>query len=279
MTVYLNGSYIEERDARISPFDRGFQFADGVYEVIRAYEGRFFRADSHLRRLRRSLAELRIDLQGVDDLLDVATTLVDRNGYGGRHCKCYIQVTRGVAPRSHRFPRQHTTPTVFASVTTIDPPAEPEEVAVILTEDTRWGRRDIKSIMLLSNVLASQAAAEADADEALLVDGDVITEGAHTGFAAVRDGTLYTHPAGRQILPSITREVVLEICAEVGIPVLERAVRAEELHEYEELMILGTTSEVSAVTRVDGRKVQGPGPVIRRLQEEFQRKVRRELGL
>lgn len=279
MIVYFNGQYMREENVRISPFDRGFQFADGVYEVVRAYEGRFFRFESHLRRLRHSLDELRIIHPDVEGLRGVADELLDRNGFGGRHCKFYVQVTRGVAPRSHRFPAEPSSPTVFAAISKIDPPSEPETARVILTPDTRWARRDIKSLMLLSNVLASQAAAEAGADEAILVEEGVVTEGSHTGFAAVRDGALYTHPSGRRILPSITREVVLELCAELEIPVRYEGVPVGDISDFSELMILGTTSEVSAVVSVDGSPFDGPGPVTRRLQVAFHEKVRSEVDM
>lgn len=277
MIVYFDGRYMREEEVRISPFDRGFQFADGVYEVVRAYEGRFFRFESHLRRLRHSLDELRIGWTDVNQLRDVAAELMHRNGLEKRHCKFYIQVTRGVAPRSHRFPAGPLSPTVFASIAEIEPPSQPETTRVILTPDTRWARRDIKSLMLLSNVLASQEAAEAGADEAVFEEDGVITEGAHTGFAAVRDGALYTHPSGRRILPSITREVVLELCAELGVPVRYEGVPVAELSNFTELMILGTTSEISAVVTVDGNPIHGPGPITRRLQVVFQEKVHSEL--
>jgi D-alanine transaminase len=276
--AYFNGRFLGESDVRVSPWDRGFQFADGVYEVVRAYRGRFFRMNSHMRRLRHSLDELRIGYDDVEALPGVAERLLRENGLTEADGKFYVQVTRGVAPRSHRFPPATTSPTVFASVAPISSATESHTAKVILTEDTRWARRDIKSLMLLPNVLASQAAADAGADEALFVRQGMITEGSHTGFAAVRDGVFRTHPSGSEVLPSITREVTLELCEELGVPVREEAVAVEELSDCQELMILGTTAEVSAVVAIDGRPIAGPGPITSALQAGFSALVARELG-
>lgn len=276
MIVYFNGQYLSKEDVRISPDDRGFLFADGTYEVIRLYDGNPFRAEDHYERLRRSLRSLRIEGVEPNDFADVIARLVDENDI--QDGSVYIQVTRGAAPRKHTFPPDGTSPTVYAA---LSPAGAYEDrwkqgVAVILVPETRWARCDIKSIGLPANVLASQRALEAEAEEAIFVRDGVCTEGSHTNFAAVYDGTFVTAPRGNYILPGVTRTVVLELCDELGIPYREEPIFEHELDQAEELMILGTSTEVMPVVQVDGRTVGTgkPGPVTQRLQEAYYRKSR-----
>jgi D-alanine transaminase len=279
-TVFLNGEYIPKSEAKISVEDRGFMLADGVYEVTCFYEGVPFYQDRHLERLRRGLAWMRIPFDaGVMD--DVSRQLIARNGLGKATTSIvYLQITRGVAPRTHYFPKEPITPTVYASAKAWDRPT-PERwnqgFSAALVPDRRWGRVDIKTICLLPNVLGFQAALDAGADDAILVKDGVAMEGAHQNFWAVVDGTAVTHPLTQSILGGITRGVVLEVARENGIPVQERPIQVEELATAEELFFTGTTGEVRPCVKVDGRAVGDGkvGPVTRVLSQAFMKRVER----
>ena len=277
MIVFFNGQFRPKDEVRISPDDRGFLFADGVYEVVRVYRGRPFLMDEHLRRLRYSLGELQIDLPQIEALDEVARELIRRNGLAQDEATIYIQVTRGVAARKHAFPSEPPPPTLYVAASPFSPRPETWQagVAVILVPDVRWARCDIKSLALLPNVLASQAAAEQGAREALFVREGLIAEGAHTNVCAVLDGVLFTHPATHQILAGITRGLVLELCAALGLAYREQAVGVEALGAADEVIIVGTTTEITPVIEVDGRSVGDgrPGPITRRLQGAFRARV------
>ena len=272
--AYVNGRYLPQRNATVSIDVRGFQFADGVYEVTPAYRGRLFRFDRHLARMARGLAELRMGYD-VADLPGIHSRLLEENGLEGEEiATVYVQVTRGVAPRSHAFPAGDTEPTVYAFAAPFRrPPRErwDEGFGAVTVPDRRWARVDIKSIALLPNVLAQQAAAEAGAADAIFVRDGVALEGAHNNLFFVFGGTLVTHPASHQILHGITREYILELAGRMGIPVEERAVQIEEMEAADELFFTGSTTEVRPCVEVDGRPVSDgrPGPVTRRLYDAF----------
>lgn len=277
MIVFFDGQFLPKDEVRISPDDRGFLFADGVYEVVRVYRGQPFLMDEHLRRLRYSLGEVRISLPQIETLHDIARELIRRNDLAQGEASIYIQVTRGVAPRKHAFPAALTPATLYVTASPFLPRREKwaEGVAVILVPDIRWARCDVKSLALLPNVLASQAAKEQGAEEAIFVRDGFLTEGAHTNACAVIDGEVTTHPATNRILAGITRGLVLELCAGLGIPYRERPIAADALDAAQEMMILGTTTEIMPVIAVDGRPVGNgrPGPVTRQLQEAFRAMV------
>ena len=272
MTVYLDGVFLDRAQATVSVDDRGFLFGDGVYEVTRARNGRLFEGERHLRRLGRSLKGTGITLpEGVTKtLLGVSERLLRDNALEEGDAIVYLQITRGVAPRTHYFPPAGTPPTVFLSATRLTPPEEVRArgAAAITTADLRWGRCDLKTINLLPNVLARQEAVAAGAFEAILVRDGVLTEGSSSNVFAVIGGTLRTHPAGPRILAGITREVLLELAAEVGLAVAEAPIAADELTQASEVLIAATTADVMPVVRVDGRAVGDgrPGPVARQLQ-------------
>ena len=294
-TVYLNGEFLPESEAKISPRDRGFLFSDGVYEALCAYDGGFFLAAEHFARLQRSLRALRIETDlTAARFAEVARELVQRNDLSGGHAKVYLQVTRGAPPaRQHAFPEEPTPPTVYATAARYELPEERWQrgVKVLLCRDERWERCDIKSVSLLPNVLANQRAMEAGAFEAVLVREkedapNVVTEGSHSSFAAVVGGALVTHPLGPGVLPGVTRRLVLELAREEGIPVREQALPARHLPEADELILTGTTTGVMPVTRVengtdlpephaDAWDVAGgaPGPVTQRLQAAFREAI------
>ena len=244
-----------------------------MYEVIRCYNGRLFRAADHFERLRRSMRELRIAPPGETDFDRLAEELLHENRLANADATLYIQITRGVAPRKHAFPTADTPPTVYAAAAPFHLPREKLErgIKAILAPDIRWARCDIKSISLLPNVLASQQAAEQGAGEALFVRDGAVTEGTHTNFCAVFDGQLLTYPKTHYVLPGITREVVLGLCGELGIPFREFPVLEKELPRADELMVLGTVSEVLPVVQVNHWTVGDgkPGPITRKLQRAF----------
>ena len=274
MLAYLNGQYLPRGEAKISVDDRGFLFGDGVYDVIRAVGGRLFEVERHIQRVERGLAELRItEPEGVrpSSLLEVAEHLLRENGLMDGEATVYLQITRGAAPRTHFFPPSGTTPTVYVSVAPFTPPHALRETgaAAITHADIRWMRCDVKTVNLLPNVLAKQRAVEAGAVEAILVRDGVVTEGASTNVFGVIDGELRTHPDSNFILPGITKAVVLELAAELEIPVRETPMRVENLGRVTEMFVTGTTTDVLPIVRLDGRPVAGghPGPIAQALGE------------
>lgn len=277
MQIYLNGRIVDHAQATVSVDDRGFLFADGVYEVVRLYGGRPFQLEPHMRRMRMGLRALRIDPAPLDALEPELPALVEANDVRGDGT-IYVQVTRGAAPRRHAFPAAGTAPTVYAFAKPFA--GHPDHyfsdgVAAVSVPDTRWARCDIKSIALLPNVLANQTAHENDAFEALFVKDGVLIEGSHSNLFGVVDGTLVTYPSCNYILTGITRNVVLDIARELDIPACEGPITADRFDAIEELFLSGTTTEVMPVTRLDGRPVNGGevGPITRRLQEGFRQRV------
>lgn len=280
MLAYLNGHFLPRASASIPVDDRGFVFGDGVYEVWRAVGGSLFESERHLARLQRGLDQLEIprpDLARRDRLHEIARRLLTDSDLLEGDATLYVEITRGVAPRTHQFPAGPVAPTVYATVNRL---VTPEDIrsrgaACVTVPDVRWLRCDIKSVQLLPNVLAKQVAAKAGAIEAIMVRDGVVTEGSHTNVVAVLDGTLRTHPANNLILEGITRTVVLEIARALGMSVREEAFRDGDLARVEELFLVGTTTDVMPIARLNGRPVGGgtPGPVARRLQSELKARL------
>ena len=274
-TVFLNGDLVPHESASVSVDDRGFLFADGIYEVTPAYWGTFFRIERHVERMRRGLAELRIDFDP-ESLIDVHRSLLAANGLERTEAAIvYFQVTRGVAPRAHAFPKTAVPPTVYGFAKELErvPRAVWEEgFTAVTVPDRRWARADIKAIGLLPNCLALQAAVEAGSTDALLLRDGVAIEGAASNFFAVLDGTVTTHPATHQVLHGITREFVLELSRKFELPVKERPIQVEELARAEEAFFTGTTAEIRPTVSIDGRQVGDGrvGPIARRLMDAYQ---------
>lgn len=270
--VYLNGNFIPKNEAFVSPEDRGFNFADGIYEVIKYYGGKPFRYADHMERLRRSLREVRIDFDGLDQLEAVFQSLLEQNGLANQEAGIYLQITRGSQTRIHRFP-ENIKPTVYATAFPFASKWDQLEngVKVITTEDIRWLRCDIKSISLLPNVLAAEKAHEQDAVEAIFIRNGIVTEGSHSSFMAVKNGVVYTHPDSNLILPGITKIVIREICDQNNIRLVEEGIPASELTNMDEMMIVGTGSEVTPVVQIDEMLVGDgkPGPVTLFIQDKF----------
>jgi D-alanine transaminase len=269
---YLNGEFLPLADARIPVLDRGFIFGDGVYEVIPAYGRMLFRLEEHLARLAYSLRSIR--LANPHDARAWATllrTVVDRNPWDDQ--SVYLQVTRGVAPRSHEFPQ--TPPTVFIMANPLKtPPPESRErgVAVVTREDYRWRRCDIKSVSLLANVLLRQEAEDAGAAETVLLRDGNVTEASASNVYVVKNGAIASPPKDNLILPGITYDLVLELARAAGLPVEVRPVAAGELFAADEVWLSSSTREVQPVTRVDDKPVGTgkPGPGFARMYQLFQ---------
>ncbi|HEX7588082.1 MAG TPA: aminotransferase class IV, partial [Anaerolineae bacterium] len=237
------------------------------------YQGKPFRMDEHLRRLERSLREVRIAGADIEILNQVSEDLIKRNDLSAKDTTIYIQITRGAAPRKHAFPEQTTPPTVYMTVSPLNSSQQKIDagVKVILVPDNRWARCDIKSVALLPNVLANQQASEQGAEEAVFVRDGAITEGSHSNFCSIFDGELVTYPRSNYILGGITRQVVLELCGKLGIPVREFPILQKDLRLADELFLSGTTTEVLPVVQVDDWVVGDgkPGPITRKLQKAF----------
>ena len=270
--VYLNGKFVNENEAGLSPNDRGFIFADGVYEVTKYYNGIPFRFNDHIERLKRSLNELRISFNQLDELSDISQQLLEKNDLQNEHAGVYWQITRGANKRVHHFP-QGITPTFYAFAYSMPSDLEKQQkgINVILREDIRWKRCDIKSVSLLPNTMLYNEAVENGVGECILFRDGYITEATHSSVIAVKNGTVLTRPLSNLILPGITRKVVLELCAENQIPVEERLFTEDELFNMDELFICGTGSEITPVITVDGNRIgKGePGEITKKLQQLF----------
>lgn len=276
MFAYLNGEYVDHANACVSVDDRGFLFADGVYDVAFVYDGRSFLMREHVERMRHGLGELRIRADMLDDFEQIAERLLDQNDLRSGRATIYMQVTRGAAPRAHAFPAAETPPTVYVIAKPFK--AYPDKyftdgVATLTVPDTRWSRCDIKSIALLPNVLANQHAKERGAFEAVFERDGVLIEGSHSNLWAVIDGVAVTYETCGYILGGITRKLLLERAHEAGVEAREAPIRRSDLGRIQELFLSGTTTEIMPVVKLDDHVVGDgtPGPVTRKLMAAFER--------
>lgn len=271
--VYLNGEFTPAESAKVSVFDRGYLFGDGVYEVIPVYAGKVFLLQAHLQRLKNSLAAVRIENPHEDAQWQaLIEELIALNGQGDQ--AIYLQVTRGAAPRDHVFP-QNVQPGVFLMsnpLKPVDASWKQQGIQTITVEDIRWQRCDIKAIALLANCLMKQRAQDAGAQEALLINAGMLTEGSASNAFVVIEGTLMTAPKSEKILPGITRDVVIELAHEAGIPMQETFVSEMALRQADEIWITSSTKEIVPVTQLDEQPVGNglPGPVWQKMQALFE---------
>ncbi len=272
---YLNGAFLPLEEARISPMDRGFLYADGVYELMPVYAGRPFRFAAHCERLTRSLGEIRMrDPHTRDEWRNIIGTLIAHNGTADQYI--YWQVTRGAERGRTHAPLPDIPRTVFAFCSPL--PASSAAMlesglTCVSTTDTRWARCDIKSISLLANVLLRQLSVDADAAETILLRDGELLEGSASAVHVVTDGELRSPPNSRKILPGTTRGVVELMAERAGIPFRSLPVSEAELRSADEILLSAATREVQPVTRLDGKPVGSgkPGPLWRRLFDELQR--------
>lgn len=271
-TAFVNGRFLPLAEASVSIEDRGFQFGDGIYEVIRTYGGRPFKPEAHLARLNRSAEAIGLRQpysrgQWVDYIAEGLRLAAFPES------KIYVQITRGAAPRDHAY-AVDLEPTVVMTIRDLRPVAaavQASGVDAMTVEDLRWGRCDIKSINLLANVLARQQAKQAGIFESILIRENEVTEGAVSNVFVVEQRTLITAPEGPRILSGVTREVVLTLARQEGLDIQERYPLQKQLYEASEVFLTGTTVEVMGVVRVDGRPIGAgqPGPVTRSLAKRF----------
>ncbi len=271
-TAFINGRFLPLTDASVSIDDRGFQFGDGVYEVIRTYRGRPFKLEAHLRRLNRSAESLRLrQPYTLDQWERVIAEGLRLSNFP--ESKIYLQVTRGVAARDHVYPPD-VEPTVLMTIRELHPVSSAVQatgVDAMTVEDIRWGRCDIKSLNLLPNVLARQQAKEAGVFEAILMRNGEVTEGSVSNVVLVVNRTLITAPEGPRILSGVTREVVLALARHERYEVQERFPSREQLYGAAEVFLTGTTVEMLPVVQIDGKPIGSgeAGPVTRDLIKRF----------
>jgi D-alanine transaminase len=277
----LNGKLIDRSEAKVDIEDRGYQFGDGVYEVIRVYNGKLFTLKEHLQRFAKSLDSIGISLPYTkEQLTGLLEALVEKNNL--QTGIIYMQVTRGVAPRNHAYPAQAVQPTLVAYTKELERPTGNLKTGVktILTEDIRWLRCDIKSLNLLGNIMAKQKAAESGCFEAIQHRGQDVTEGSSSNIFIVKNNVVITHPSDHLILKGITKDVILQLCRDNHILVEERIFTLDELAAADEVFLSSTTGEVMPIINIDGMKIKDglPGPVTRNLQELFTQAIEKQCG-
>lgn len=277
--VFLNSEWKNAEEAKISVFDRGFVFGDGLYEVIPFYNGKFFLKEDHLNRLSYGLKEINIefDVDGINDVLLKAIREADLDGSDGA---AYIQVTRGVAPRIHSYPSESKPTVLIYAFPVVLEGFEEKSVDVLVSEDYRWHRCDIKSTSLVANVAMNNEAVKNGFHENVLHRNGVITEGSHSSVFFVRNKVVYTHPNGKFILPGITRKATIDLCRANNIQIIETPLSIDQLSTVDEVFLTGTRTQILAVRSVVMNgvarfKQNQIGEITRILQQELIGKTRR----
>ncbi|MEZ4810255.1 MAG: aminotransferase class IV [Allomuricauda sp.] len=269
--VFLNGTIVSSNEATISVFDRGFLFGDGIYEVMVQLEKGMFYQDAHLERLQKNLDKIGIAYDVAEMEAQIAPLLL-ASQLKDKPCLLYMQVTRGVAPRKHSFPKDVPPTVMMYALPYSLPHINKKNTHAILRSDNRWHRCDVKSISLLGNVMANERAMEQHADEAVLVRDGFITEGSHTNIFFVKSGKVYTHPANELILDGITRKIVLKLCQDLNIPFLEKAIGVGEIAEMDEAFLTGTTTQIVSIAQLGDHTYHAEdtiGETTEKLQEAF----------
>lgn len=271
--VFLNGNFLPEDEATISPLDRGFVFGDGVYEVIPVYGANLFRIEEHLQRLDNSLSAIRLKNPYTNQQwLKLFNSLIKENGNGDQ--SLYLQITRGKAVRDHAIPND-VVPTVFMMSSALKSPTQDvieNGISVVSCDDFRWTKCHIKSISLIANVLLRQYAVDNGAEESILIRDGKVTEGAASNIFVVVEGTLITPPKGPLLLPGITRDLILEIAQQNNIASAEATLTVEQLNQASEIMLSSSTKEILPVTQLDDNPVGNgkPGPIYNKLYSLYQ---------
>ncbi|RFU68720.1 D-amino-acid transaminase [Peribacillus saganii] len=279
--MILNGNITERTEIKIDLEDRGYQFGDGVYEVIRVYNGVLFTADEHLNRLEASARSIHLTMPcSTVEMKEQLLQLVEENKLDTGII--YLQITRGVSPRNHLFPGAEVGPVYIAYTRELASPTAAMEngVKTITVEDIRWLRCDIKSLNLLPNLLAKQKASENGCFEALQHRNGTVTEGSSSNVSIVVNGEVKTHPANNLILNGISRQVMIRLCTDNQIAVKEEIYTVEDLIGADEVFLTGTTTEVMPIIEIDGKKIGNgaPGPITRQIQTLFKAEIEKQCG-
>ena len=270
--AYVNGDYVAEADAKVSIFDRGFLFGDGVYEVVPIVDGHLVNHPAHMERLNRSLNELRLSSPvPLAEIKAIQEELMHRNDI--REGRIYLQITRGVAGRDLAFPKD-ATPTLimFGRKTNfLDTPNSRNGIKVKTLPDMRWQRRDIKTVMLLPSSLTKQQAIDEGFDDAWMVEDGLITEGSSNNAYIVKDGQVRTRQLSNDILAGCTRRALLQLSRDTGITVIEQAFSVAEAYQADEAFISSATTLVTPVVQIDDQVIGSgsPGPLVKRLREIY----------
>lgn len=280
--VYVNGSYVPENEGKVSIFDRGFLFADGIYEVTAVINGKLVDYEPHAERLERSLNEISMAWPcSKAELRQMHEELIKRNKLD--EGIIYIQVTRGSADRDFKFPKETKSTLIgFTQVQKLlENPNAPAGVKVVTIPDIRWARRDIKSVMLLAPVLGKQRAYEEGAFEGWMVEDGKVTEGTSSNAYIVKDGKVITRPLSNSILAGCTRRSLFRMAKEEGVVIEERLFTPEEAYAADEAFLTSASNFVLPIVEIDGKRVGGgqPGPVVRKLREIYLDEARRQAGL
>ena len=274
--AYVNGKIMPIEEATVPIEDRGYNFGDAVYEYIASYKGKLFCLEEHLDRLERSMAALSFPTISRDEVRQAILELFDQSGI--ERAGIYLQISRGVAPRDHVYP-EAARPQFMMTVRPVHekPPEFRHEGATAITvTDQRWGRCDVKTVQLLANAMAKQQALEAGVFDAIFVSEDgIVREATSSNVIIAKDGRLITHPLTEHILPGITRQVLVEMCADQGVPVEERFFDLEALYAADEVFLTGTVTEVLPIVSIDGRSIGDGkvGPLAKDLYEVLLEKI------
>ncbi|AEB29413.1 D-alanine aminotransferase [Carnobacterium sp. 17-4] len=283
MKVIWNDKIVERSEVKIDMEDRGYQFADGIYDVVRAYNGKFFTLNEHVDRLFSSAEKIELDMPFTkDELKQLLSKLIEENGIDTGNV--YMQLTRGIGiPRNHTYTDPELVPPVFTATTTIVPRDQEkmdQGMTAFIVPDMRWLRCDIKSISLLGNIMAKHEAHKKGGDEAILHRDGIVTECSSSNVWMIKDDTIYTHPDGNLVLPGITKIMLLKVARKAGMLVKEEAFTIEDLKEADEVFASSTTMEAMPIISIDGNPVgHGKrGAVVEKLQQLYVDAVEAECG-
>ena len=270
--VYLNGNILDAKDAKISVFDRGFLFGDGIYEVMAKINGRFFYEQEHLNRLDYCLREINIDFD-ISILSSKISKLLNASNLLEKDCLLYIQISRGTAPRTHAFPK-NTQPTLMMyGIPKTLPKINNNHIKAISSNDFRWHRCDLKTISILGNVMANDFARNNNAYESIFIRNGLVTEASHCNVFFVKSGIVYTHPANHHILNGVTRIIVFELCRKLGIKLKEEAIHKDDIYIMDEAFLTGTSTQIASIKQINNHfyyENENVGSITEKLQHAYQ---------
>lgn len=266
--VYLNGEIFDAADAKISVFDRGFLFGDGIYEVMLQIKGKFFYGKEHLARLSDCLRKINI-VYDTSALSAIIKTLLISSDLQDQDCLLYIQITRGVAPRKHSFPSNIQPSVMLYALPFILPAINTQKISVVTQADFRWHRCDIKMTSLLGNVMANDAAIKGGHYETIFFRDGVVTEASHSNIFFVKDEIVYTHPTNENILNGITREIVIQLCRDNHIDLKADPIRYSDITKMDEAFLTGTSTQIASIQRIDNHTYHS-GAITPKITKEIQ---------